>query len=288
MTKTDRLYHKLLEMQVVTIDDISDILTQIVGEKSTTSQIHKGYLIPLMNKGRMERIRQGLYIIGVPSDTGLTFPGATGFKKIPPDKFLVGSKLASNGFFGYHSALELHGASQSMGWKKVNVCVPPERRFSKLSYRGVSYVPVSVKDIEQEVITRKHKGQNIRVTSPERTFVDCIDNPILGGGWEEVMKSIINLRIRQPDKLVQLPIMRQRQSLIRRVGFVIDMLAKNSIYITGIGPEHVQRLEQQVKGHTQYLFRNKKLRKLLGQTVLDRKWKLYIPVDFWNHFVRGV
>ena len=101
-----------------------------------------------------------------------------------------------------------------MGWNKVNLCVLPHRRFSKLSYRGVTYAPVSVNDIEQGVITKKHKGQNIRVTSPERTFVDCIDNPVLGGGWEEVMKRFMESRlvimmVRSPMNISILMVQRQ-------------------------------------------------------------------------------
>jgi len=40
------------------------------------------------------------------------------------------------------------------------------------------------------VETHERAGIPVRVTSPERTLVDVLDRPDLGGGWEEIWRSL--------------------------------------------------------------------------------------------------
>lgn len=288
MRNIDRIYHRLLESQVSTLIEIVTIARDVIGRKVSSEHVRKAYIEPLIDSGRAERVRRGLYIIGVPSSQGLRFPTAQGLRAETPDKMLIGSKVSEEGFLGFHSALEVHGASQTMGWRIVYVCVPRSRRFQGFSFRGVEFRPVGVRETREGVVREKHHGQTIRVTSPERTFVDCLDRPALGGGWEEIMKSISELRLRDPDLLLQTTLSRQKQMLIRKVGFVLETLGRESPFLTGVGEETLEELERHVKGPPQYLFKNRALRERLGSVELNGQWRLFVPRDFWAQFVRGV
>jgi len=50
--------------------------------------------------------------------------------------------------------------------------------------------------------TMDRHGQDVHVTSRERTFVDVLDRPDLGGGWEEVWRSLESLRLLVLDEVL--------------------------------------------------------------------------------------
>ena len=49
-----------------------------------------------------------------------------------------------------------------------------------------------------------HKNQKIIVSSPSRTFLDCIERPEYSGGWEECLKSLESLAGVKSNELKQL------------------------------------------------------------------------------------
>ena len=49
------------------------------------------------------------------------------------------------------------------------------------------------RDIETELVEVRVLGQNVRVSSPSRTFVECVRRWDLSGGLEEVLKSLDGL-----------------------------------------------------------------------------------------------
>ncbi len=131
------------------------------------------------------RIRRGLYAV---------IPPGVEPDKLPIDQYLVASKMSSDAVLGYHIALEFFGKAYSAySHTYFFSCssVRNSRIRSKL-YVGVSH-PKSLRDKGKElveVLTRERQGVPLKVTSLERTFIDIFDRPDLGGGWEEVWRSI--------------------------------------------------------------------------------------------------
>lgn len=290
MTQLDRVYDEMLIREVVTLNDARDIIERISNRAISSRAVVQEYLTPLIERGRIERVRRGLYVVGVPGVSGeLMFPTSQGMKKQSPDKFLVGTKIRERGFLSHHTALEVHGASQTFGWGTVYVSVSRKRRFSPFEYRGVLYTPVSARDPSLGISKVKHRGQEIMVSSPERTFIDCLERVDLGGGWEEVLKGISQLRLRDSALFMQLLEERENQTLVRRVGLVLDRLneaVSNFIYMYDI--EKVRaRLQDLLKGRSLYIDRG--LKDVIKEEMAhDREWRVYYPRSFWENYERGV
>lgn len=290
MTQLDRAYDQMLIKEVVTLEEAKEIIERISSRATSKRHVVQDYLTPLIDRGRMERVRRGLYVIGVPDESGtLMFPTSQGMKKQNPDKFLIGVKIRESGFLSHHTALEVHGASQTFGWGTVYVSVPRKKRFLPFEYRGVHYTPVSAKNPSLGVSRVKHRGQAVRVSTPERTFIDCLDRTELGGGWEETLKGISQLRLRDSELFVKLVTERNNQTLVRRVGLVFDRLneaVSNYIYMHDIGWVR-KELQGLLKGQSMYIDR------VLKDTTKEemthnREWRIYYPHNFWDLYERGV
>lgn len=170
-----------------------------------------------VRSGRIVRVRRGLYA-SVP-------PGILP-QDCRPDVFLVAGRLAPDAVVAYHAALQFRGVSYSV-WDKVQVATQDRRR--PFSFQGTAFVPIqlpaTIRDREDQgggIVTESRAGGTVRVTSFERTLVDVLDNPVHGGGWEEVWRSLEMVEYFELDEVVQLTLLRQSALTAARVGFFLE------------------------------------------------------------------
>ena len=139
--------------------------------------------------GRLLMVRRGLYASVGPGCTPAT---------APIDSYLVGYLGCPHGVLGYHTALELHGLAHSI-FETVQIMVPQAQRGWR--FRGVAFKPVQAPKalgeaaLTMEVEAMDRLGLDLPVTSVARTLVDVLDRPDLGGGWEEVWRSLEGLSL---------------------------------------------------------------------------------------------
>jgi len=120
----------------------------------------------------------------------------------------------------------------------------------------------------------------LRVSSKERTFIECVDRIRYAGGWEECIKSLENLRGIDIEKLINLTLQQKKRGLRRRIGFILDLLRKRSPFYEHISDASLSKMEIEIRGSPQYL--------VLGRKgSLNRKWNLYIPEAFEEQ-LRGI
>ncbi len=100
VSKKEKLYLEVLPLKVVTFEEIVAKAGKI--KLKDPSYIHRKYVKKLVDEGKLQRIRKGLYAVLSPLEDPL---------KHVPDKFLVGAKLRDNYFLGYHTALEFYGSA---------------------------------------------------------------------------------------------------------------------------------------------------------------------------------
>lgn len=119
------------------------------------------------------------------------------------DRFLAASRLRSDAVIAYHSALELHGCAytdapdvQAISPQAPAVVGTPDFscRFLRLpnGYEG----PRDTTNIDRA-------GLGVKLTSLERTIVDCFDRPDMAGGAEELMNSLALVARVRTGPLVQ-------------------------------------------------------------------------------------
>jgi len=167
-------------------------------------------------RGRLVAIRRGLYAFVRPG-----FSPAT----CPVDSYLVASKGVPDGVLAYHSALELHGLAYS---SFETIQVVSQRTLRSWHFRGVEFRPIKAAQtlgdeaLSLGVQTMDRGGQDILVTTPERTLVDVLDRPDLGGGWEEIWRSLEGLTILYFGEVVAYAKRLGNATTASRVGYFLE------------------------------------------------------------------
>ncbi|MCW3990034.1 MAG: hypothetical protein NWE88_08180 [Candidatus Bathyarchaeota archaeon] len=258
----------IAEKNVVTSGEIVNEVSRILGMKQKNKYVYKKFIYPLLRKGYVERVRQKLYHVTVP-----------GQQNSVADRFLIASKIREAYFIGFHAALEFYGTAYSFR-NQVHVCVRPSNRFDEFQYQNTRYTPYHTKEVETGIVLHSHRGDEISVCSKERLFLECVKHPRLVGGWEEVLKSLQGLGGIDFEALVNYSIMGGNQSVIRKVGFVLELLRDESIYYQHLEGATLDALHKRVNDNTRYLEKGK-------NGPLNRKWRLYVPMNF-SEYLRGI
>jgi predicted transcriptional regulator of viral defense system len=175
-------------------------------------------------EGRIVRVKRGLYA-SVP-------PGRSpdGFE---PDRFLLGSRSCPGAVISHHSALEMHGVAYSLYPSEVQLTLLYLVR-DNFRWRGVLYrttkVPLPLSETGQEawgVREMDVRGVGVPVTGIERTLVDTIRRPKLGGGWEEIDRSVASVRYLRMDLVLEYVRMLGSPVLASRIGFLLERHAED-------------------------------------------------------------
>jgi predicted transcriptional regulator of viral defense system len=143
--------------------------------------------------GRLELVRRGVY-------------RATRYGE-RTDAYALGGRLTSDAVIGYVGALRFHYLKPDQ--RPGLVPLLTRGRLGSFSYDGVDYVGVlpanTVRDLPDfggEVQTVQRQGVTFRVTSPERSFVDCLDRFDLGYDPETLWSNFRLFRL-NPKTMMQ-------------------------------------------------------------------------------------
>lgn len=268
MSKTNAIYNEILRRKVVRFDEILDIAEKILKQKHERSYINNVYVQNLLSSNRIERIRRGLYAAVSPTENAPIV-----------DKLLIASKIRENYYLGFHTALEYHGCAYSYH-NESHICIKPGDRFNPFEFHQHHFKPVFVDDVTTGIIVKEHKGSTVKVSSKERTFIDCLDRIEHAGGWEEALKSLENMGGLNFEKVQKLATTKGKQILIRKIGYILELLKERSIFYEHLPSGVLESLEEQVHGQPQYLIRGTK-----GSA--NQRWMLYIPERF-EEKLRGI
>src|SRR5450759_530278 len=267
---TETLYSFILPRKVVTFNEIVQEATKIINNSASRKYIYDKYVTSLIKTGRLEAIRKGLYTVLSPFEQE---------KKYEPDKLLIASKIRKEYYLGFHTALEYYGSAYS-SFGEVYVCTKPRNRFDPFSYRRFAFKQVAVKDVISQVLEKPYGRSFLKVSSKERTFLECVARPQYAGGWEECIKSLENLSGIDADQLISLTLKQKGKSIPSRVGYVLELLKTRSPFYEHISDNLLNKSETKIRDPPQYLVSGQK-------GTLNRKWNLCIPEKF-DEKLRGI
>jgi predicted transcriptional regulator of viral defense system len=232
------------------------------GAKSPSTR--KTLLARRLKAGDLVRVRRGLYAV-VPA-------GATA-QTAPIDPYLVASRMATDAVLGYHTALEFHGKAHSVFEVFWFLTQAAARSVTFRSYRFEPVLfPRSLRGAQQQMFgvrQMERSGLSVQVTSLERSFVDVVDRPDLGGGWEEIWRSLEAVEFFDLDRVVEYALLLGNSTTIAKVGFFLEQ-HRDSLMV---GDGHLQALQQHKPKQPHYLERS---RKQSGRLVAD--WNLVVPL----------
>jgi len=143
----------------------------------------------------------------------------------------MASRLVDDAVLAYHAALQYHGHAHSV-WSTYPILVlnkTPDLTFQGYKVRWAA-VPASLarkKLLDLEVKTHDREGLPIKVTTLERTLVDCLDRPELGGDWEEIYNSFSGVTYLNFTHLVDYVTKLGKAVSAARVGYFWNRIGRN-------------------------------------------------------------
>lgn len=234
---------------------------QAGGDRSqqTTAAVLKQHVAA----GHLVNVRRGLYAC---------VPRGVEARGFVPDPYLVASRMSPDAVIAYHSALELMGEAHSLSRQ---VTYLTGRRAKPLELHGTRFIPVlapapvrTLPDFGGGVRELGRQGLTIRVTGHERTFVDVLDAPEHGGGWEEIWRSLESIEFLDLDLVIDYALRLGSALTVARVGFYLEQHREELM----VEERHLAALGLHAPGQPRYFERrHRKGGKLI------RRWNLIVP-----------
>lgn len=151
------------------------------------------------------------------------------------------------------------------------------RRSNALTFRSHRFravpFPRALHRKRQEnfgVTEAERAGITVRVTSLERTFVDVLDRPDLGGGWEEIWHLLESVEFFDLDQVVEYALLLDNATTVAKVGFYLKQHREALM----VGDAHVNRLLEHRPRRPHYMVRSARRR---GRLVA--RWALVVPAE---------
>ena len=229
------------------------------GQRSaaTTASVLKQHVAA----GHLINVRRGLYAVVPPAADAATF-------RIDP--FLVASRLAEDAVIAYHAALQLLGVAHSLSNR---ITYLTRHRARPFQFQDLEYVPVLVpvalrkrQDLGGGIREERRQSLVVRVTGHERTLVDVLDAPALGGGWEEIWRSLEAIEFVDLDLVIAYALRLGSALTIARVGFFLEQ-HRDALLVED---RHLEALQAHAPGQPIYFERHTR-----GGTLVPR-WNLIV------------
>jgi len=193
------------------------------------------------------------------------------------DPYLLASKISLDAVIAYHTALELHGIAYTtfseLTFLSKRQILPFTYEAQRL--RSVSPPKMLIQkgnaDFGIEEINRN--GMSIKLTCLERTIVDVLDRPDLGGGWEEIWRSLDNVTRINVDKVIEYAVLLKNSTTIAKLGFFLEQRPSHF----AVDEKQIQKLLIHLSKQPHYMNRNQRS----GGKYIE-KWRLIVPLSIIN------
>ncbi|MEO6326155.1 MAG: type IV toxin-antitoxin system AbiEi family antitoxin domain-containing protein [Thermoanaerobaculia bacterium] len=230
--------------------------------EAASPQTRKNVLAYHVRRGRLVRVRRGLYA---------SVPRGVEASSFDPDPYLIATRLAPDATVAYHAALQFRGRTYSV-WHRFHFVTATWAKG--LSFRGSEFIPVQLPaslrrlpDQGTGVADERHADGTVRTTTFERSLVDLLDAPDLGGGWEEVWRSLEMVEFFDLDAVTAYALALGSALTVARVGFYLEQHRTELM----VEDRHLERLRAHAPKQAAYFDPPRKPGKLV------KGWNLVVP-----------
>ncbi len=189
------------------------------------------------------------------------------------DPYVIAGKATDDGIIGYHTALELHGVAYTTFTEMQFLTV---RAISSFTYEEHQFRPIKfhqklIKLDQSEIQTETIQRQRVKIklTSIERTIVDVLDRPALGGGWEEIFRSLDNITQLDYDKIINYALLLRNATLAAKVGYFLEQRPTHFLK----NQSKIDLLLTHIPKQPHYMDRSR------GEGKYIEKWRLIVPME---------
>ena len=253
--KLRELYFK---QPVITLDELDAYLEGDYSQKKRSREALVSYHL---REGNLVRIRRGLYALVPPGNDPETYP---------IDPYLVAAKSANDAVLAYHTALDIQGKAHSVFEQYL---FQSARSLHPATFRDYHFkcilFPNALLEKQQQYFATKiveRSGVDIRITTLERTLVDLLDRPDLGGGWEEIWRSLESVEYFDLDLVVEYVKLLGKSTTAAKTGYYLQQHAEALM----VEDQHLAPLRKLRPKQPHYFERGKS-----GKLVRD--WNLVVP-----------
>ena len=240
-----KYYERIVDLGCFTRDDIESM----TGNRETAHSVIEAY----KKKGLIECVRRDLFV-AISLET----------KQPVPNRFAIASRAAPSAYVSYHSAFEYHGIANQVYYEAY---VAANSRFRTFEHNGLVYRRVP-SPFEDGVDT---KADGTRVTNPERTVIDGINDFDKTGGVEELLRCIEMIPYLDSVNLISYLTCYDKVFLYQKAGYILEHF-KDSLKLSD---DFFEACLSKVPISKRYLYMDLKRESL----VLNKKWALYVPED---------
>ena len=148
-------------------------------------------------------------------------------------------------------------------------------KFNNFIFEDNEYICKPVKNIK---FVNDIVSEGIRVSSLEKTIIDCIDNIDLAGGIEEVLNALEQIKYVNENKLFEILKDINKMYLYQKVGFLFELYNNQLDLSNEFFEECKSHVSKKVNYFMQYEFKD---------TELNEKWNLIVPKNIKSRINGG-
>ena len=218
------------------------------------------WIFNLNKSKKIKKVRNGLYVSL--DQTGI----------VTSTKFDIACKISKDSCLCYHSALEFYGLQNQVFNELV---VGSSTKFNNFEFEGITYIYKNMKNYNQV----KEEFGYIRVTSLERTVIDCIDNINLAGGIEELLNALDQVRILNEEKLLDTLNSYNEVFLYQKTGYLLEEFNDE----LELSDDFFNELKKHQTNQVKYFLNDE-----YDDIKYNSKWKLMCPRNLKSRIRQGL
>lgn len=229
------------------------------GSSSTAAKHRLDYAV---GRGWADRVMRGVYV----SRAGL-------FATRNPDSLALASKLGPEVVISHASALVALGLSHNV-LRRVTFSSTAQPLFR--TYAGYEYVRLKLRAelasepaLSRHTLPRHMDGESVRVTSRERTLVDCLADPQWGGGLEMLFRSVGAVPSWRLDDMLDYLDLLGSPTVVARTAWALTVSPSH----WQMESEFLQALRDRIGIGPYYLGDRERASRFVAP------WRLYVPAD---------
>lgn len=135
------------------------------------------------------------------------------------DKYVIGSNLIQGGVISYYSALQYYGLAPNES-KDVYISSDHQKTNKSLFEFNFNFVKIRPHKYFGFVEESNMNGR-FRITDPEKTILDCFDQPNYSSSYDELVQIFTNQKFEQ-TKLLEYGQRMNNLSVLKRMAFLCE------------------------------------------------------------------
>jgi predicted transcriptional regulator of viral defense system len=186
----------------------------------------KELLSDMTKRGLLMRLKEGVYYI---------IPYEADAEAFMPDWHLIAEHLVKDAehYIGYYSALQIHNLITQPSLKEQIVVSkqlrPSQIKIKNIPFQFIYHNPKHFFGAKKIWIDNFHK---VQCSDLEKTIIDCLFKPDYAGGIVEIARAIYASKNHiKFDNLLEYTKKFKSQAVIKRLGFLLELLEINSYII---------------------------------------------------------